>query len=486
LSTPEIEALKAALLGRLSSLVHALYGDRARWTGHEWRIGDVRGEPGSSLAIEGKDPARLGLWHDHNPAAELRGGDVLDLIAGAQATDFKGAVASAKAFLGNAELPPALVRPHPVVNPRPSTDLKGRDGELLKPAFPRSLTQASNALFKHKKAMAQLRKRGLTLATIRHFRLGLYSYEGTRSRVKDALSAPVLDAEGVPLKRSLFSRLPRVTEGGPSPDAKDWAVGMPGTYWVTPREDRTELFVCEGAKDGWWLRQALQRSPLSERLCIITSTHGSSIPDAWHSPEFWQGWDKVYLGQDTDEAGDALAHRVRAIAGRDVYRVRVPEDYGKDWTDFFRSSQIAEDLTALLESAKIFDVTVGTLPSPTLPRQDGTHAAVPVDVSRTYVNGHLYAPFRVLQSQSKRVGNPSSKSAERIARRYRTLVLRSDGVVCSFGYLPAPRGTPKHDRVLALSDGTLLSRAPVVDDARASFSLSGITRFREAKPVRTP
>ncbi len=44
MSTPEIEALKAALLGRLSSLVHTLYGNQARWTGHEWRVGDVSGK----------------------------------------------------------------------------------------------------------------------------------------------------------------------------------------------------------------------------------------------------------------------------------------------------------------------------------------------------------------------------------------------------------------------------------------------------------
>lgn len=481
MSTPEIEALKAALLGRLFNLVHALYGDRAVWRGHEWRVGDVSGEPGNSMAIEGKDPARLGLWHDHNPAAEKRSGDVLDLIAGAQATDFRGAVAWAKTFLGNTELPPAPVRPQSAVGSRINTDLKGRDGELLKPANPRSLTQASNALFKHKGAMAQLRKRGLTLATIRHFRLGLYSYEGTQSRVKDALSAPVLDADGVPLKRSLFSRLPKVTEGGPNPNAKDWAVGSPGTYWVTPREDRRELFVCEGAKDGWWLWQALQRSPLLERLCIITSTHGSGIPEAWTSPAFWQGWNKVYLAQDADGAGDALAHRVRELAGRDVYRVWVPGDYGKDWTDFFRSGQTADDLATLLESARIFDVTVQTLLSPTLPRQDGMHAVIPVDVSRAYVDGNLYVPFRVLESKTEKVSGPDGKTVEQTVQRYRTLVLRSDGVVCTFGYLPAPRGTPRQDRVLALSDGTLISRVPVVDEATSTFSPAAITRFREAK-----
>jgi hypothetical protein len=481
LSTPEIEALKAALLGRLSSLVHALYGDRAKWTGHEWRIGDVSGEPGSSMAIEGKDPARLGLWHDHNPSAEKRGGDVLGLVAGARDTDFKGAVAWAKAFLEDAGLPPAPVRPQVVVGFNRNTDLKSRDGELLKPAHPRSLTQASNALFKHKGAMAQLRKRGLSLATIRHFHLGLYSYEGTQSRVKNALSAPVLGADGVPLKRSLFSRLPNVTEGGPDPAAKDWAAGKPGTYWVTPRQERTELFVCEGAKDGWWLWQALRGSSVLKRLCLITSTHGSGIPEAWHSPMFWRDWDKVYLGQDADEAGDALAHRVRELAGRDVYRVRVPGDYGKDWTDFFRGGQRAEDLAALLEAAPIFDVKVQGSVSPTLPDHAGTYDVTPVDVSRAYVNGHLYAPFRVLESQVEKVRGPNGRPVERTVQRYRTLVLRSDGTVCTYDYRPAPRGTPRQDRVLALSDGTLLSRAPMVDDTRMTFSPSAITRFRDAR-----
>jgi hypothetical protein len=478
-STPEIEALKAALVGQLSSLVQALYGDRAIWHGHEWRIGDVSGATGTSLAIEGSDPTRLGLWYDHNPAAGKRSGDVLDLIAGVRDTDFKGAVAWAEAFLGGAYLPPVPAHPEGAERSRNSTGLKLRSGALLEPANPRSLRQAAAALLRHKGAMAQLKKRGLTLSTIKHFHLGLYSYEGEHDRVKDALSYPVLDAHGVPLKRFLRSRLDKVTEGGP--DAKDWAVGSPGTYWVTPAEGRTELFVCEGAKDGWWLWQALSGSPLSERLCVITSTHGSGIPEAWTAPAFWQDWDKVYLAQDADDAGDALAHRIRALAARDVYRVRVPEDYGKDWTDFLLGGQTAEDLAVLLETARIFDVTVRALPSPTLPQQDGAHAVIPVDVRRAYVNGHLYVPFRVLESKVETVSSRDGATAEQVVQRYRTLVLRSDGVVCTFGTLPAPRGTPRQDRVLAVSDGTLISRALVVDDTRDTFSPAAIIRFREAR-----
>jgi hypothetical protein len=476
LNPSNIPSLKAALIGRLSSLVHTLYGDRAVWRGHEWRIGNVSGEPGASMAIEGRDPTRLGLWHDHNPAAEKRGGDVLDLIVGALGTDFKGAVSWAESFLGNAELP-SIPERQKIPKAGNSTGIRVRSGEPLAEADARALRQATAALLRHKRAMAQLYKRGLKLATIRHFHLGLYSYEGKQGSVRNALSYPVLDDEGKARKRYLRSKLDRVTQGGPG--GKDWAVGSPGTYWVTPREGRKELFVCEGAKDGWWLWQALQGSPLLDQLCIITSTHGSGMPEAWTSPAFWQGWDKVYLAQDADDAGGALAHRVREIAGRDVYRVRVLEDYGKDWTDYFLSGQTAEDLAALLEAAPVFGMTVDTLHSPTVPSASGMHAVTPVDISRTYVNGHLYILFRALESQSKKVTGSSSKTKHTV-QRYRTLVLRSDGVVCSFSYLPVPKGTPRQDRVLALSDGTLLSRPPVVDETRYTFSLPAITRFREA------
>lgn len=240
------------------------------------------------------------------------------------------------------------------------------------------------------------------------------------------------------------------------------------------------LFVCEGAKDGWWLWQALQGSLLLKCLCIIFSTHGSGIPDAWRSPPFWQGWRKVYLAQDTDAAGEALAHRVREVAGRDVLRVRVPEDYGEDWTDFFRSGQTADDLTTLLEAAKIFGVMVRTPPSPTSPRPGSTHAVAAVDVSRAYVDGYLYVPFRVLERQTGPVKGRDGLVGEQGLQHYRTLVVRSDGVVCTFSTLPAPRGTPRGDRVLALSDGTLISRAPV-SDTTSTFSPPAITRFIEAK-----
>lgn len=479
MNTLDIQMLKEALLARLHELIRTLYGNRAILSGSEWRIGNVKGDVGSSLAIEGRNLTRLGLWHDHNPNAEKRSGDVLDLIAGAQETDFTGTIAWARAFLGDTAPTPATSRTQMEAKTKNSTGIRLRSGAVPGPANERSLKQATALLLRHKAAMAQLRKRGLKRETIRHFHLGLYSYEGQTGGVRDALIYPVLDAKGRPIKRYLRSKLPNVTIGGP--DAKDWAAGKPGTYWVTPREERKELFVCEGAKDGWWLWQALQRSPLLARLCIITSTHGSGIPDPWHDPAFWQGWERVYLAQDNDEAGDALAQRVREVAGRDVHRLRVPQDYGKDWTDFFRSGQTATDLSTLLKHAPIFSLELDLLPTLALPHSAGHHLIEPQEVGSTYANGHLYLPFRALEQS---VSEDDGKVVGEKVQHYLTLVLRSDGQVLSLRTLPAPRGTPKQDRVLALSDGTIISRQPTRYEAENGLSPGAVARYREARRSR--
>ena len=471
-------ATKEALIQRLPAVIESLYGERAQWNRTEWRLGDITGNPGGSLSIEGRDPARLGLWYDHNPSAEPSKGDILDLICGAVGTDFKGALEWASDFLGRPYASPELPTK---LKSRSVTVPKTQAGKPLAEAHPRSLAAGRQALQRSPKALSYLKERGLLAATIEHFHLGLNSYDGELGSYKDALSYPLLDADGTPRKRWMRSRVPGLTQGGPPKATKDWASGHPETYWVNPMAGRSLLFVCEGAKDGWWLWQAIQGTPLAETLCIITSTHGSATPAAWESPEFWRPWKKVYLGQDADEAGDTIALSVQQLLRRDAYRVRVPEGYGKDWTDFFQKGQTATELEQLLKQATILDVAVQALDVPTLPEEVGLHAAQPVDVSSAYVNDHLYVPFRVLERQVERDTAADGTTVEHVLQRYRTLVLRSDGVVCTFDYLPAPRGTPKEDLVLALSDGTIISRAPIVDEARATFSLAGITRLRERR-----
>ena len=490
----DARAVKEALLRQLPQVIEALFGANAAYQGHEWRLGSMTGERGHSLAIEAQDPVRLGLWIDHNPGATGKAkGDVLDLIAEARLVDLGGALAWSRDFLGWSErsASPQFTQPFTqagaTLAPAPPRSLergerssptqfaqpRTQTGIPLAPAHPRSLERAAHALKEHPAALAYLEGRGLAAATVTHFHLGLYSYPGQAGEVRDALSYPLLDAQGVPRKRWLRSRIPGVTQGVDE-KRKDWAGGQPTTYWVTPAEGRTRLLVCEGAKDGWWLWQSLQGSPLAAELCVITSTHGSVVPEEWKDPRFWQPWDAVYLAQDADAAGDAMALRVKRLTSRDVRRVRVPEGYGKDWTDFFQQGQTLEGLVELCQQAPIMSESLESVPAPgEVPPRPGLYAATPVDVSGAFVGGHLYVPFRVLER--------SVEEGERLLQRYRTYVLRSDGKVCTFDYLPAPKNTPREDLVLALDDGTVISKAPVVDEARSTLSLAAITRFRDAQ-----
>ncbi|MFX4609043.1 hypothetical protein ABTB40_21015, partial [Acinetobacter baumannii] len=63
-------------------------------------------------------------------------------------------------------------------------------------------------------------------------------------------------------------------------------------------------------------------------------------------------WEEVYLGQDTDEAGETMARKVAELAGRPVIRVRVPEGMGKDWTDYFLAGGTPEAFRLLLEAGE--------------------------------------------------------------------------------------------------------------------------------------
>ncbi|MFX5922235.1 hypothetical protein ABTE55_18825, partial [Acinetobacter baumannii] len=76
--------------------------------------------------------------------------------------------------------------------------------------------------------------------------------------------------------------------------------------------------------------------------------------------------------------------------------------------------------------------------SPTGEGQEGRLLRLPdpVDINRAFIGGHLYVPVRILENRGEE------------GARYRTVVIRSDGAVLGWGYLPAPRGTPLEDRVL--------------------------------------
>ena len=483
------------LLARVDELVPELLPG-ARRVGKEWRAGSVRGERGDSLAVD----REKGLWIDHDPSApEPRQGNLLTLIQAAKGLSPEEARRWAREWLGLPQgdsRPSVRVRrtrkaseaapasralgaqalqpprspvpefsstqvpesPDPFDNPR-FRDLlspKGEDGTPLAPASEEVLRRMVSRFLRTPEAVAYLKGRGLDARAVRRFYLGL----DDTARATAALAYPVMGPDGSPVRRHLYYEVPGLTQGAPG---KGWGKGRPTSYWAVPPFEgpspRRRLFVCEGAKDGWALWFHLHAQPWAQDLAVVTSTHGSALPEAWKDPLFWAPWEEVYLGQDADPAGEEMARKVAELAGRPVRRVRVPEGMGKDWTDYFLAGGTPEGFRLLLEGAEVWEPEASG---------SGIQLPDPVDIQRAFVRGHLYVPVRVLENRGEE------------GARYRTVVVRSDGAVLGWGYLPAPPGTPLEDRVLALDDGTIIRRPPRAA-VGTSWSGESINRFLEAR-----
>jgi hypothetical protein len=87
--------ISSALAGRITALVLDLL-PTGRRDGREWRVGNVHGEPGSSLAIR-LSGQKAGLWYDF---ATGESGDALDLVRAALEVDIPAALAWSHHWLG--------------------------------------------------------------------------------------------------------------------------------------------------------------------------------------------------------------------------------------------------------------------------------------------------------------------------------------------------------------------------------------------------
>lgn len=455
--------VRSALQDRIVEVVQALY-PAAQKDGNSFRLGNLQGEPGTSLSIEVVRKGAQGAWTDFSTNEK---GGIFDLIQASQGLDFKQALVWACSFLG---LSPSV---------RTFAAPLTREGTEISFANLRALEANERRLQQNPDALAYLNGEwhGLTRTTIQHFRLGLSSYidKSTGTAVYEhALSYPQMDSKGQLRSRFLRSRIPGVTTG--IDEKKDWASGLPSTYWVTPAAARQDLLVCEGAKDGWRLWQELQGTSLASRLCIVTSTHGSVIPEEWKTPAFWASWDTVYAGQDADESGDSMALKVREHAARDIRRLRVPDGKGKDWTEYLNSGASSRELQHLLWEAPVVTQSLAETPvTGVVPFESGFYHVTPVDLSRAFINGFLYYPFRALEVEQQE---------GRRLQRWRDLILRSDGTICKADYLPAAQGTPKEDRVLALDDGTILTKMPSANPLWTTFTTDAINLFSIARKER--
>lgn len=308
-----------------------------------------------------------------------------------------------------------------------------------------------------KEALRYLERRGLTAETLDYFGLGLsapYTSRKTNEEQADALVYPVKGRDGKFYNKYGYYNVPGLTKN--PADKNGWMSGEVRTYYADAAGAQKSIFVCEGAKDVWRHWQSLQNTPLANDLLLVTSTHGSAFPEEWKGSSFWAEWEAVYFGQDNDEAGDHIAAKLAELTGRDARRVSVPTEYGKDWTDFWQNGGDATEFRKLLDNAAVVSQRV---------REEddigyGRFAYQPVNINGAFHGGHLYYAVQTLNRGVDLTRQESGEDVVHTVERLETVVVRSDRTVHSAAWAPAPKGTRDKDRVLRLTDGTLIDREP--------------------------
>jgi hypothetical protein len=332
---------------------------------------------------------------------------------------------------------------------------------LLNPDFHAKLRKR---LRDNEQAMAYLTsdQRGLAVDTIKYFGLGLqepYISHKSNEEKADALVFPMRSGKDGKLYRKYGNyNIPGITVN--PTDKNSWMSGEVRTYYASAIGERTVLFVCEGAKDVWRTWQGIQGTKLGGQMLLISSTHGSAFPVEWKHIEFWSPWEKVYLGHDNDEAGEAIVSKLVQFVGRDVYRVEVPKYFGKDWTDFWQSGGDINDFNELLEKAAVHSLPIRSEEDIQNGLGYGRVAYKPININGAFHNGHLYCTVQTLNRNVEVRKNSKGEAKLIDIEHLETVVIRSDRTVHSTVLIPAPPGTPDKFRVRRLTDGTLIDREP--------------------------
>lgn len=459
-------------------------------------IGSVAGGEGRSCALRVTGD-HAGSFHDFNPGADHTHGDLIEAVRVRTGMSFPEALQQIGHLLGAS----AEFCVHQGDHGRPPRKLEPRRKPRrttadLKPANTESLIASVRELQRDDKARAYLRKRGLSEDTISHFSLGVFSNRKTRDGLTygPVISVPVNGENGKPLSAYAWYTVKGWTQGKNYPRAA--CSGGPFSTWDGSIRGKDILFVAEGMKDQWRLHQEIAGTALAARMAILSSTHGSALPPEWEDPAFWASWKTVYLGHDNDTAGEKGATKIASLARRDFHRVMVPlgNKNEKDWTDFFRNGGDLRQFDQLLMEAEVIglpgihDPERGG-PSRRLEEMElGDHADRRIYVNGAFVGGFMYYPFRVrvveaYDEKGKKVeeiieGEDLPKGTQKVSY-YVTRILRSDGRIMNYHELPAPQWVSKHDRVIALDDGTEVMSIPD-PDSFCTWRLDSIRSYRDA------
>lgn len=307
-------------------------------------------------------------------------------------------------------------------------------------------------------ALAYLNSRGIGEKIRRSFHLGLSEINVNKNKnpYGKALVAPVIGAEGFAINKSVYFNIPSITIK-PNHETS-WVKGDdPLTYYGEALRRQKTVFVCPTLPELWRIWGALGEMRRKLNLLLIASTHENQIPRQWLEPTYWERFEAIYLGYQNNDGGieNKFAQKISAGAGHEIRRVIIPSEKGNNWCDFWQNGGTPAEFETLLLQAHVEGVEIIE------PKKEsfGHYSYQPVDILNEYHNGHLYYAVR---AHSKMPVEASAQSAAgtKVVERTETVIVKSDRTVHFVCRAPAPKGTPPDERILRLSDGTVIESAP--------------------------
>jgi hypothetical protein len=218
------------------------------------------------------------------------------------------------------------------------------------------------------------------------------------------------------------------------------------------------VIVFESVWDLWLTWQSLYQDRSELNLLLTCPTPGNSLSAEFQSAEFWNKFETIYLGQSNTLTGDKKAIHIAEIAGCETRRLRPSLNFGKSWTEFWRNKGPVKEFYRILSEASIIGAKIST--ETDCGSKLGRFGYKPVDIATAFHRGHLYYPVRTLVNSLETSKGLQGEISSQITSRTEVVVVRSDRTIHTVKAEPAPRGTPPEDRILRLTDGTLIESHP--------------------------
>ena len=333
----------------------------------------------------------------------------------------------------------------------------------------------TSTLLEHPDAMNWLTKtRGWSPVIVKRFGLGMTFKEQGNPGEKyvNALTFPHISRDGNPIGHYYLTDIPGVTIFEKEDDHRrgcTWGRRMADKplFYGSCAEGKKNLLLVEGFKDLFAVTTLIEGDELAQSLLVVTATHGAgsvlSTPEL-RSPDFWNRFEKIYLGLDGDETGQQSAVALLSSIPKEALFAVVPKTFapveGKraDWNDLLLRGDLSV-FKALLAEAKPKSI------HPTIASDSTTFEEIDINVA--YHNGYLYWPFE-MPERIEAQGKPQEE--------FRTFVLRSDGI--QLDITENPKITTRGRSIKRLTDGTPIIRLPrPVRSSRTSWHWSSIRAY---------